>query len=68
MLCKKPLTHLNALILFHSSVAPTWGKCDDCKYFRCYYERCEKWDCVIDGRSVHNCWEFNGKIEAKQGD
>lgn len=37
---------------------PSGGRCDDCKHFRWYYEHCDKWDCQIDDRSVHNCWEM----------
>ena len=32
-------------------------KCDNCKYYRWYYNHCEKWDCDVDERAVHNCFE-----------
>ena len=31
--------------------------CDKCKYYIWYYDRCEKWDCEVDGREVHDCFE-----------
>lgn len=31
--------------------------CDDCKHYEWYYNRCQKWDCEVDAREVHNCFE-----------
>ncbi len=31
--------------------------CDDCKYYEWYYNRCRKWDCEVDAREAHNCFE-----------
>lgn len=31
--------------------------CDDCKHYEWYYDRCRKWDCEVDRREVHNCFE-----------
>ena len=31
--------------------------CDKCEYYNWYYDYCRKWDCEIDGRAVHNCYE-----------
>lgn len=31
--------------------------CDDCKHYEWYYDRCRKWDCEVDAREVHNCFE-----------
>jgi len=31
--------------------------CDNCKHYRWYYDRCEKWGCEVDAREVHNCFE-----------
>lgn len=31
--------------------------CDKCKYYKWYYDYCEKWDCEVDSREVHNCFE-----------
>lgn len=31
--------------------------CYDCKYYEWYYNRCRKWDCEVDVREVHNCFE-----------
>ena len=31
--------------------------CDNCKYFSWYYDHCLKWDCEVDARAVHNCFE-----------
>lgn len=31
--------------------------CDDCKHYRWYYDRCDKWGTAIDAREVHNCFE-----------
>lgn len=35
--------------------------CDNCKHYRWYYDRCEKWGCEVDGRAVHNCFEEREK-------
>ena len=34
--------------------------CDNCKYYEWYYDHCRKWDCEIDAREVHNCYEPYG--------
>ena len=31
--------------------------CDECKYYSWYYDKCTKWDCEVDSREVHNCFE-----------
>lgn len=31
--------------------------CDECKYYSWYYDKCTKWDCKVDSREVHNCYE-----------
>lgn len=31
--------------------------CDGCKHYEWYYDRCRKWDCEVDAREVHNCFE-----------
>ena len=31
--------------------------CDNCKYYDWYYDHCRKWDCEVDAREVHNCFE-----------
>jgi len=31
--------------------------CDNCKHYRWYYDRCDKWDVEVNPLSVHNCWE-----------
>ena len=31
--------------------------CDECKYYSWYYDKCTKWDCEVDAREVHNCFE-----------
>ena len=31
--------------------------CNDCKYYCWYYDHCYKWDCEVDAREVHNCFE-----------
>lgn len=31
--------------------------CDECKYYCWYYDHCEKWDCKVDEKSTHNCFE-----------
>ena len=30
---------------------------DKCKYYNWYYDKCTKWNCVVDSREVHNCYE-----------
>ena len=31
--------------------------CDNCKYYDWYYDHCRKWDCEVDAREIHNCFE-----------
>lgn len=31
--------------------------CDNCKYYNWYYDHCRKWDCEVDAREIHNCFE-----------
>lgn len=31
--------------------------CDNCSHYCWYYDRCEKWDCEVDGREVNSCFE-----------
>lgn len=31
--------------------------CDGCKYYEWYYDHCRKWDCEVDAREIHNCFE-----------
>lgn len=51
--------------------------CDNCKYYDWYYDYCEKLKCMIDGRSVHNCFEpfetpildfMTGKVKTNEED
>ncbi len=38
--------------------------CDNCKYYNWYYDRCRKWDCKVEAREVHNCFEaYNTPIK-----
>lgn len=30
---------------------------DSCKHYNWYYDRCNKWECEVDFRSIHNCFE-----------
>lgn len=30
--------------------------CDECKHYVWYYDHCEKWNCKVDPREVHNCY------------
>lgn len=32
-------------------------RCDDCRYYHWYYDWCDKWQCEVDARSIHNCFE-----------
>lgn len=53
--------------MFLSSIAPETGaemsdyNCDHCKFYSWYFDRCGKWDCKVDAREVHNCFE-SGKL------
>ena len=29
--------------------------CDECRHYCWYYDYCDKWDCEVDAREVHNC-------------
>ena len=31
--------------------------CDNCKHYCWYYNKCSKWDCEVDAREVHQCFE-----------
>ena len=31
--------------------------CDNCKYYEWYYDHCSKWNCEVDARETHNCFE-----------
>ena len=31
--------------------------CDKCKFYIWYYDWCKKWQCEVDGREVHDCFE-----------
>lgn len=33
------------------------NSCDNCKYYHWYCDTCDKWNCEIDCRSVHDCFE-----------
>ncbi len=34
------------------------GKCcDNCKCFKWYWDKCTKWNCEVDAREVHNCFD-----------
>lgn len=32
------------------------NNCDNCKYYKWYYDYCEKWKCEVDDREVHSCF------------
>ena len=36
-------------------------KCDDCEYYEWYYDRCNKWNCEVDGRSVCSAFKERSK-------
>ena len=31
--------------------------CDHCKLYDWYYDKCKKFDCKVDFREVHNCFQ-----------
>jgi len=31
--------------------------CDKCKHYSWYYDKCRKFNCEVDFREVHNCYE-----------
>lgn len=31
--------------------------CDNCKHYCWYYDKCSKWNCKVDAREVHQCFE-----------
>lgn len=35
--------------------------CDDCKFYRWYYDHCDKWNCKTDERSFCNAFEERKK-------
>lgn len=35
-------------------------KCDDCEHYSWYYDYCDKWNCSVDAREVHDCFEKKG--------
>lgn len=32
-------------------------KCDNCECYEWYYDYCQKWDCEVDARACHGCFE-----------
>ena len=42
--------------------------CDNCKHYCWYYDKCSKWDCEVDAREIHDCFEpnetFKGNIKS----
>lgn len=48
--------------------------CDNCKYYKWYHYLCNKWDCEVEPREVHNCFEpmetpiLNAMLGRKQKD
>lgn len=42
--------------------------CDKCKHYNWYYDHCDKWNCTVDDREVHSCYEeriSNGDTKRK---
>lgn len=39
--------------------------CDSCKHYCWYDDYCRKWDCTIDSREVHNCFEPIAEVIAE---
>ena len=39
------------------------NNCDNCKYYKWYYDYCEKWKCEVDDREVHSCFEKRGEAD-----
>lgn len=38
--------------------------CDNCKYYHWYYDKCDKWNCEVDSRSVcelHELSDYDAK-------
>ena len=35
-------------------------KCDNCECYEWYYDHCIKWDCEVDARACHGCFEPRG--------
>lgn len=33
--------------------------CNRCKNYDWYNDKCRKWDCNVDFRAVHNCFELH---------
>ncbi len=31
--------------------------CDNCKWYNWYYDHCSKWDCEVDAREIHSCFD-----------
>ena len=31
--------------------------CDNCLRYHWYYDYCDKWQCKVDAREVHDCYE-----------
>lgn len=55
--------------------------CDDCEFYRWYYDHCDKWDCKTDERSICdffveykkslrerivNCQQFEKFVQSKK--
>ena len=40
--------------------------CDNCKHYQWYYDKCERWNCEVDCRSVCSVYDGDGKHLAEK--
>ena len=33
------------------------GTCDKCKYYNWYFDRCDKWQCTVNAKSMNSCFK-----------
>jgi len=33
------------------------NNCDSCIHYCWYYDYCDKWECKVDEREIHECYE-----------
>lgn len=39
--------------------------CDECYYYQWYYDYCEKWECIMNPKSICDCFETANGYQLK---
>lgn len=38
------------------------NNCDNCVHYHWYYDYCDKWECEVDAKEIHKCFEAREKL------